>query len=128
MALEVKFHETVNKMVQSLLDHANQKGIALPPVTDVNSLDNVFDDGGKARCDFFTIHADFYAVQFGDIASPKFNAAFERVLATALKKLNKETMRIWVARTLNASLYLDVLKAEDRANEKQWRKTAYSED
>lgn len=92
--LEIKKHETVNRMVNSLLGQAGHHyGItSLKGLTIKNFnyfLDDLFNDGGEVRCINFTDLAIEYALQFGEIESTPFNNAQWSCIESAIKKIQK---------------------------------------
>lgn len=87
-------NETVQDMIKSLKEKAKERGVSLIGMDEKNFntfLDELFLDGGEARCIDFIDHADEYALQFGEMESPKFEEARWRVIARALKHFGDAT-------------------------------------
>jgi hypothetical protein len=88
--------EAVNDMVNELNYYAEQSGIDLTNKIpdDVNDLDNIFNDGGMARCEHFSDIGWTYALQFGVIEDYGVDGGFEDRLWScidlAIKKLQKQ--------------------------------------
>jgi hypothetical protein len=115
--LQITQKETVDKMVQTLLDRANAKGITLPPVNDVNELDDIFNDGGEARCEHFADIAWDYALQFGKFESDKFDAAQWSCIENAITKLNKSLPPVTLYIGYIASGYVYGMSDDENAGE-----------
>jgi hypothetical protein len=94
--LQIKKQETVDKMVNEIIDYASRKDIELWDNIpfDVNDFDILFNDGGEARCEHFTDLAWDYAFQFGVIDDYDNKNGFEahrwRCVESAMKILQKE--------------------------------------
>lgn len=66
--LSILKKDAVNDMVMSLENYAKKKNVSLKGniPDDVNKFDDLFDDNGEGRHDFFVIESYSYAKQFGD--------------------------------------------------------------
>jgi hypothetical protein len=87
---------TIAEMIEGLESWAQEKEIDLTnKIPDnVNNLDELFQDGGEARCEHFTDLAWGYALQFGEIDDYKNDNGFEShrniCIDKAMKKLQKK--------------------------------------
>ena len=66
--LNIYKSEAVKNMISSLEGYATKKGVSLKGniPDDVNKFDDLFDDNGEGRHDFFVMESYSYAKQFGD--------------------------------------------------------------
>lgn len=78
---------TARKMATSLIAQAEQAEVDLTGLTIDNYnefLDDLFNDGGEVRCEYFGDLAIPYALEFGKLESPEFDKArwpcFERAI------------------------------------------------
>ena len=65
--------DTIKKMINSLKDYAERKSINLEDIRrlfksldtdELNSLDDLFNDNGEGRVDYFSVYSMDYARQF----------------------------------------------------------------
>lgn len=78
------------KMVDNLSDHAEKCGVELNGINRHNfntELDDRFNDGGEARCEYFADLGWEYAQEFGEFGSDDSETALWRVLSSALELL-----------------------------------------
>jgi hypothetical protein len=95
--LDITKKETVNKMIESLKEKAQENNVDLSQLnyngsisTIVNSIDNLFKDGGEIRCENFCDIAWEYASQFGEFAGDKFEEKRWECTESAIKQIQKE--------------------------------------
>ena len=89
-------NDTVRKVVKSIREHAKINGVSLLGMTADNFnfyLDDLFADGGEARCVYFVDLVDEYALQFGDFETVEYENAQWRVLDRALAIFEKATKK-----------------------------------
>lgn len=79
--MEISLEKTVAEMVRCLKYEAEEFGIKEEDIRrlfakeDVNSLDDLFGDGGEVRCENFVDLSWDYALQFGEFDSLEFHHA-----------------------------------------------------
>ena len=82
----------VNRMVAEILSLAieNHKDLRGITITNFNSfLDDLFEDGGEARCERFCDLAWPYSLQFGKLESTEFEAAQWSCIEAAIEELRR---------------------------------------
>lgn len=90
--LDITKQETVNQMVDSLMNQADLHSVSLKGMTieNFNSfLDDLFSDGGEVRCEKFADLAMEYAFQFGEIESAPFMEKQWSCIESAIKIIAK---------------------------------------
>lgn len=88
--LNVKLNDTVDRMVASLKEVAEQNNVSLEGIRISNFntfLDDAFNDGGEVRCERFADLAWDYAFQFGELESIQFMNAQWKCILKAINKL-----------------------------------------
>lgn len=88
--------ETSKKMVDSLKAYAQEKGVDLQEIRNLfqtldtaglNALDDLFNDGGEGRFDYFSAFSIDYAIQFNkDITSDEYDERRWEVEVKAMKE------------------------------------------
>lgn len=84
--------QVVEDMVESLKEKAEIEGVSIEDIRElfeekrINELDELFRDGGEARCDHFTDIGMEYALEFGEIESEGFDNAFYEVVEKAMEE------------------------------------------
>lgn len=79
--MEITLQATAHEMIESLKYEAKQHGVSDDDIRklfanhDINSLDDLFNDGGEVRCEQFGDLAFEYALQFGEFDSIEFHNA-----------------------------------------------------
>lgn len=84
--MNIKLDEIVEQMIKSLKEKAEQHDVNIEDIRKlfedhkVNGLDDIFDDGGVVRCEYFTDFALDYSLQFGEIdTDPFWKAQWEAI-------------------------------------------------
>lgn len=89
--LRITFEETIEKMADSLIEESEKSDVSLAPLRaknfDVNSLDDIFHDGGEVRCERFGDLSFEYALQFGEFDSTEFNNKHWNCMVAAIKRI-----------------------------------------
>lgn len=89
--MEITLEETVDEMVKSLKYEADNYGIKEESIRklfanqEINSLDDLFGDGGEVRCESFVDLALDYAVQFGEFDGTEFHEALWDAISKAME-------------------------------------------
>jgi hypothetical protein len=90
--LDITLEETVEEMIISLKYEALDNDVKEEDIRilfadkDINSLDDLFLDGGEIRCEHFSDLAWDYAFQFGTLESEGFSNAHWEALELAMKR------------------------------------------
>jgi hypothetical protein len=90
MAKRISLTATAERMVDSLIEAAEQAGVDLSGITEQNfnaELDSRFNDGGEARCERFTDLAWEYSAQHGPLDSAEWDRAQWDAIKAALALL-----------------------------------------
>jgi len=94
--LNITKHETVQNMVDSLIEKAEEIGVDLSELDysgsygkTVNSIDDLMDQTGEIRCENFCDLAWEYAGQFGEFAGDKFEGKRWECTEAAVKELKR---------------------------------------
>lgn len=94
--LEFKKNVIVEKMIGSLIDAARYHNVDLKSLNYnscgemLNSIDDLFKDGGEVRCEQFSDISWDYAFQFGELESDAFEDKRWKCIEAAYKKLKKQ--------------------------------------
>lgn len=95
--LTVTKAHAVSDMVYTLNEYAEKLNVDLTNQIpeDVNDLDNIFNDGGEGRCEYFTDLAIPYGMQFGtDLEDYRLENGVQahiwKCINSAMKKLQKQ--------------------------------------
>lgn len=88
---EGKFNEVVDRMVKALKVEAKRAGVAESAVRealqeDINYLDDVFNDGGVARCEHFVDLGMDFASKYGSINSSLFDDVLWDLIEEAIDR------------------------------------------
>lgn len=89
----IKQKDVINDMVKSLMFHAKYYDKSLDGITEENYsdfLDDLFDDGGEIRCEYFTDLAIEYSLQFGELESMIAMGMRNECVKRAVKQINKK--------------------------------------
>lgn len=89
--MEITLQETVDKMIESLEERAEHFEVHLNGINSKNFntfLDDLFEDGGEVRCEYFTDLTFDYALQFGEFESNGFESARWQAIEMALNVLS----------------------------------------
>lgn len=90
--MKVYLQDTVNEMIDSLKEQAKQHDVSEADIRTlfkdkrINDLDDLFNDGGEVRCEYFGDLAFEYALQFGTFESKGFEEARWKAIELAMKK------------------------------------------
>ncbi len=99
MTLSTYKSEAVRNMIFGIEGYAKNKGISLKNSIpeDVNDFDDLFNDNGEGRHDYFTIESYNYSKQFGEFddyengngCESHIHSCIESAMAKLQKKYNK---------------------------------------
>lgn len=96
MTLEIKLAQVAETMADSLLEEAERQGVPLESLQGLSKdnfnslLDDVFQDGGEARCERFTDLGWEYSLQFGALESTAQSNAQWKAIQAGVRVFNRK--------------------------------------
>jgi hypothetical protein len=95
--LNITKKETIQIMLNAIVEEAERQNVNLSELDFdkenyqiVDALDDLFGDGGEARCEHFCDLAWKYALQFGEFADDKFEEKIWECIESAIDILKKK--------------------------------------